>query len=87
MHGEARRWQQVRALFDRAVELDPAARAAFLDEACGADRELRGEVDALLAVDDRDVALPDGADPWLAVVGQAAGRITPFPVVCWSKRR
>ncbi|MFN7973983.1 MAG: FG-GAP-like repeat-containing protein [Acidobacteriota bacterium] len=36
-------------LFREAVALDPAARSAFLESACGADLELRSEVESLLA--------------------------------------
>jgi hypothetical protein len=34
------RWRQVKTLFHRAVECDPAARPQFLREACGGDPEL-----------------------------------------------
>jgi serine/threonine protein kinase/Tfp pilus assembly protein PilF len=37
-------------LFERALALPPDARAAFLDEACGAEHELKSELLALLAV-------------------------------------
>jgi tetratricopeptide (TPR) repeat protein len=44
---------KVRSIFAAAVDLDsPAQRAAYLDEACGADARLRAEVDELLAHDD-----------------------------------
>jgi len=33
--------RRVEELFDRAIDLDPARRAAFLDEQCGADADLR----------------------------------------------
>ena len=42
------RWQLVTDLFDAARRLDPAAREAFLEAACGADRELHEEVRSLL---------------------------------------
>ena len=39
----------VRSIFGRALEIEaPAARAAYLDEACGTDTGLRAEVDVLL---------------------------------------
>jgi serine/threonine-protein kinase len=47
----AERWQQVKAIFHRAVEFDPEARAEFLRESCGDDQELQREVEALLASD------------------------------------
>ena len=42
--------QQVEALFDAARKLaSPAARRAFLDQACAEDAPLRARVEALLA--------------------------------------
>ena len=39
----------IESIFDRAVELDsPEQRQAFLEEACGGDRELRARVESLL---------------------------------------
>ena len=43
------RWQQVERLYHAALERAPAERAAFLDEACADDADLRAEVDSLLA--------------------------------------
>ncbi|HEY3804012.1 MAG TPA: serine/threonine-protein kinase [Kofleriaceae bacterium] len=42
------RWSRIEALFDGAVELAPAERAAFLDRECAGDAELRAEVASLL---------------------------------------
>jgi len=42
------RWRRVQLLFERAVELDPASRSRYLDEACRADPSLRDEVEALI---------------------------------------
>jgi eukaryotic-like serine/threonine-protein kinase len=39
-------------IFNAAVKLSPDDRAAFLDRACGEDRELRGEVESLLHAHD-----------------------------------
>ncbi|HEU4663614.1 MAG TPA: serine/threonine-protein kinase [Dokdonella sp.] len=44
-------WERVRALFERALELDADARARFLDAACAGEVELRGEVEAMLRAD------------------------------------
>ncbi|HSN54543.1 MAG TPA: serine/threonine-protein kinase [Candidatus Sulfomarinibacteraceae bacterium] len=53
------RWDEVRELFLRVADLDPAAREAHLDEACGEDRDLRHEVESLLGQNDRsDTFLP-----------------------------
>jgi serine/threonine protein kinase len=46
------RWNQIDRLLDAALELSPDKRAAFLDQACAGDEELRKELDALLASDD-----------------------------------
>src|SRR5437016_3401645 len=42
------RWQQIENLFQGALELEADERAAFLDQACGSDAELRQEVESLL---------------------------------------
>lgn len=42
------RWQQLKRLFEEALEKDVGARAAFLDEACQSDQNLRKEVQVLL---------------------------------------
>lgn len=45
------RFARVMRLFEQACELDEAARRRFLDEACGDDRDLRREIDDMLAAD------------------------------------
>ncbi|MBL8212699.1 MAG: protein kinase [Bryobacterales bacterium] len=45
------RFRQVDDLFQAALDRDPAERAAFLDEACAGDLELRQEVNLLLSHD------------------------------------
>ncbi len=47
------RWAQIERLYQAAVEREPESRAAFLDEACMGDEELRREVASLLAYDDQ----------------------------------
>ena len=42
------RWHRIEELYRATVARDPAARAAFLETACGADSELRAEVESLL---------------------------------------
>lgn len=41
-------WERLERLFYEALELAPEARPSFLDRACGADLELRREVESLL---------------------------------------
>jgi serine/threonine-protein kinase len=47
------RWRKVDELFDAALEHDPKDRAAFLDRVCEDDRELRRELDKMLAYDQK----------------------------------
>ncbi len=46
-------WSRIEDLFQRALDVDPDARAAFVDREAGADAELAREVHALLAADAR----------------------------------
>jgi len=48
---EPERWRQIEALCESALDRDADERAAFLQEACGGDEELRREVESLLAYD------------------------------------
>src|SRR5690349_2479934 len=45
------RWRKVDELFEAALEREPSSRAAFLDQACGSDKELRREVEKMLSFD------------------------------------
>ena len=45
---KSEQWQQMKDLLVQALELPPEKRGAFLDRACGADHELRDEIQALL---------------------------------------
>src|SRR5919198_3374696 len=44
-----RRWEQIEELLQRALDLEPGERAAFLERACAGDGALRAEVEALLS--------------------------------------
>ena len=46
------RWQQIREVLERALELAPADRTAFLSRACASDEALRREVETLLLSSD-----------------------------------
>jgi len=64
------RFQQVQDLYLAARPRPPEERAAFLAEACGADIDLRRDVDSLLAHDDS----PDPIErPAIAVVADLLG--------------
>jgi serine/threonine-protein kinase len=43
------RWKKIKELFDAVAELDPEARAGFLDRECAGDGDLRIEVEKLLS--------------------------------------
>ncbi|HSK62970.1 MAG TPA: protein kinase [Pyrinomonadaceae bacterium] len=45
------RWRKIDEIFEAALERTPKDRAAFLDQACGGDPELRREVEKMLAFD------------------------------------
>ncbi len=59
------RWQAVKEILDDALQRAPAERLAFLENACGEDEALRGEVESLLSVDgdDADFLEPRTAAP------------------------
>jgi non-specific serine/threonine protein kinase/serine/threonine-protein kinase len=44
-------WERVKELLYQALQQDPAAREAYLDEACGGDSALRAEIESLLVAD------------------------------------
>jgi serine/threonine protein kinase len=49
------RWKQIDELFSAALEIDSDQRAAFLDQVCIGDEELRKQVETLLASDDKEL--------------------------------
>lgn len=53
------RWRRIEALFERALEQQPAMRDAWLEIECGADRELWLEVREMLAADSTRSILDD----------------------------
>jgi hypothetical protein len=44
---ERDRWEQIERLYHSALERDPGAREAYLEEACAGDEDLRREVAGL----------------------------------------
>jgi len=72
------RQDRIRGIFLEAVELPLDRRAAFLDDACRGDRELRGEVDRLIAADSDTATFafrpPPSAPPRLEEGQLLAGR-------------
>src|SRR5215470_1328263 len=49
---DAKRWNQIKEVYDRALDLYGDEREGFLAEACGDDYDLRREVESLLAAHD-----------------------------------
>lgn len=47
------RWQQVKQIFQSAIERPPPERDSFISEACADDRELRSEVESLISSHDQ----------------------------------
>jgi len=66
-------WQKIKEIVGAALEREPSARGAYLDQACANDGELRAEVESLLVAH----ADADGLSehPW-ASTGEAAGEST-----------
>jgi non-specific serine/threonine protein kinase/serine/threonine-protein kinase len=79
------RWQQVKELFNAAMECETGLRAAFLDQSCAGDQELRAEVEALLAEEEKlgsFIAAPVAqAAPKLGQNDQEGRRIGPYRIV------
>ncbi|HXI90655.1 MAG TPA: protein kinase [Blastocatellia bacterium] len=59
MPNTTERLKKVQELFHAAVSLEPAARAAFLVEACESDRELLDEVQSLISAHEREGSFID----------------------------
>ena len=57
------KWRAVEEIYLAALERDAAARAGFLQEACGADAELRREVETLLEYQPRAEGFLESAVP------------------------
>ena len=46
-------WQQLKQIFQSALERNPAERSAFLNQACADDPALRSQVESLIASHDQ----------------------------------
>ncbi len=57
------RWKAVEPLLERVLELEPERRAAFLDEGCSGDPDLRAAVERLLAACERAEPLLESPAP------------------------
>jgi len=64
--------QRVESLFDRALDLAPEARNAFLDPECGGDEKLRQYMEQLLAVSAAAASNPGWGEPAILKVARAS---------------
>jgi eukaryotic-like serine/threonine-protein kinase len=70
------KWKRIKETFEAALRRGPDDRARFLDEVCGEDDEMRGEVEALLSSFERVGSFM--AEPLVGEVAlQATHRISP----------
>jgi len=76
------RWQRLKELLHQAMSLAPAERAAFLDEGCGGDHELRSELESLV---DENARMRAGflelSSPAVGARGPA-GTLSPGQIFC-----
>jgi eukaryotic-like serine/threonine-protein kinase len=75
-------WRKVKEIVGYALERKPEERNAFLDEACARDKELRSEVESLLAAHADAGGLSE--NPWGTTVADAGGEsqtIGPYRLV------
>ena len=74
------RWRRIEEVYHAAVERPAGERARHLAEACGADQELRAEVESLLAAGDAGDALLDASlDDLLSLVEDETPAAPPAP--------
>src|ERR1700756_2316155 len=64
-------WSRAEEVFHLALKVEESQRAAFLEETCAGEDDLRCEVEALLAADKKAETFLES--PALEVVGQALG--------------
>ena len=76
-------FRRIRAIFEAALDLPPAERRAFVEQACGGERALVGEVERMLATEgDRHQLLDRGSTG--DATGGTTGRRPAVPRVCPS---
>ena len=77
------RWQQLKQIFQSALERSPAERSSFLNQACAGDAALRSEVESLISSHDQvgdsiEAIAVEAATEMLAddraIVGKQIGR-------------
>jgi serine/threonine protein kinase/dipeptidyl aminopeptidase/acylaminoacyl peptidase len=68
-------WSRVEQVFHLALQVEESERAAFLEQTCAGDAELRDEVEALLAADKKAETFLES--PALEVIGQVPRTFSP----------
>jgi serine/threonine protein kinase len=71
------RWRQVADVYESALEREPAARGAFLADACRDDSDLRREVESLLAQEHTTLVVDQDMLAVAAVVLEDTSRLQP----------
>src|SRR5437867_3028200 len=66
------RWAQIKTVMAQALDTPADERASLLDRTCGADQELRREVESLLAAAEASDSLPEARGA-IAVAAKALG--------------
>jgi serine/threonine protein kinase len=79
------RWQRVKELFSAVSSLSGAERSAYLAAACADDRELRAEVDSLLAAHETADAIVDRSAAEMA--GESASELAARAPDRWLGRK
>jgi serine/threonine-protein kinase len=75
------RWRQVADVYESALEREPAARDAFLADACRDDSDLRREVESLLAQEHTPLVVDQEVMAVAAVVLEGVSRLEPGTAV------
>jgi len=70
-------WQTIQKLYHSALQVDPARRAGFIEQACGGDDALKNEVVSLLAEGEGSQDFLE--TPALALAARTAGRARSIP--------
>src|SRR6516165_10975204 len=80
------RWHEIETLYHSARERKPEDRSAYLEDVCRGDVALRGEIESLLAQEERAVKFletdePGGLEPAIAASVRAGEQIGPYRVL------
>ena len=79
--GKPQQWGRIKELFGKALELGPAERSAFLRDACGADENLKAELESLLAAHDQSDLLSSSLWQDHSSLQQAPKSIGPYQLI------